>query len=460
MMAGTLAEVARIVGGTLQGRDRPWRGVSIDTRTLEPGNLFVALAGSHADGHEFVAAAYAAGAAGVLVARPSGNENGAAVIVPDPLSALGQLARHWRRRLAAPVAAITGSNGKTTVKGMLSAILGQHARVLTTAGNMNNLIGVPLTLLNGPDDPEYAVLEVGTSAPGEIAALGAMVEPDLALVTCAQAAHLEGLKTVDQVAQEKGSLYEALTPHGSAVLSAADPYAPLWRTMIGARRIVSFGLETGDVHLAAPLCWDGQKGVWQGRVGAGDQTAPFELALLGRHNALNALAAVAAARAWSIPLETSTQALARFRPVARRLERRAGPAGCEIIDDSYNANPHSVLAGIDAARSLGLPLWLVIGELAELGPESSDWHRRLGEQAREGGVERVYATGLATQDLVSAFGAGARWFPTPQALLGVVQKECGDGPAAILVKGSHSAEMDRVADALAAPGGDDARLAH
>ncbi|EQD33379.1 UDP-N-acetylmuramoylalanyl-D-glutamyl-2,6-diaminopimelate/D-alanyl-D-alanyl ligase, partial [mine drainage metagenome] len=220
----------------------------------------------------------------------------------------------WRRQFASPVAAITGSNGKTTVKDMLSAIVGQHARVLATSGNLNNQIGVPLTLLNGQDDPEYVVLELGTSAPGEIAALGSMVEPDLALVTNAQAAHLEGLQTVDQVAREKGSLYEALSPQGVAVLSAEDPYAPLWRQMIGTRRIVSFGMEQGDLHLAAPLRWDAHKGMWYSTIRDGDASCPFELSLLGRHNALNALAAMAAARAWSIPLEVSARALAQFRP--------------------------------------------------------------------------------------------------------------------------------------------------
>ncbi|MHB1544187.1 MAG: UDP-N-acetylmuramoyl-tripeptide--D-alanyl-D-alanine ligase [Gammaproteobacteria bacterium] len=460
MIDCTLSDLAQIVAGVLHGRDRPWRGVSIDTRTLMPGNLFAALAGSHQDGHAFVGQAFAAGAAGVLVSRVPEAGCEAAVVVPDPLRALGRLAHTWRRRFGAPVAAITGSSGKTTVKDMLSAILGQHARVLATSGNLNNQIGVPLTLLNGPDDPEYVVLELGTSAHGEIAQLASMVEPDLALVTNAQAAHLEGLGTVDQVAHEKGTLYESLSANGIAVLSAEDPYAPLWRKSIGKCRIVSYGMAKGDLHLAAPLQWDARKGMWNGTVCLGEDTCPLELFLLGRHNAMNALAAMAAAHAWSIPIETSARALARFRPVARRLERRRGPDGFEIIDDSYNANPHSVIAGIDAALALGPPLWLVIGELAELGPESSIWHRDLGQVARARGVRRVYATGQATQDLVHGFGKDGYWFQTPDALLDGIKKDLGAGPAVILVKGSHRSRMDRVADALSVKGGAHAHLAY
>ena len=460
MIEGTLAGFARIVGGVLAGPDRPVRGVSIDSRTLAPGNLFVALPGSRQAGHAFVAQAITAGAAGVLVSRAPQGVGVPAVIVPDSLAALGRLAQDWRRRLSAPVAAITGSSGKTTVKGMLTAIVGQHARVLSTLGNMNNEIGVPLTLLNGPDDPEYVILELGTSAPGEMARLGTMVEPDLALVTNAQAAHLEGLGTVDQVAREKGSLYECLSREGVAVLSVEDPYAPLWYQAIGSRRIVSFGLTQGDLHFATPFRWDAERGLWQGTVRDGETSCPLELFLLGRHNAMNALAAMAAARAWSIPLETSAQALAHFRPVARRLERKRGPDGFEIIDDSYNANPQSVLAGIDAALAIGPPLWLVIGELAELGPESSAWHRDLGLEARARGVGRVYATGRATQDLVQGFGAGGYWFPDQETLLQALEKDLVGGPAVILVKGSHRSRMDQIADALSARGGAYADLAH
>ncbi len=460
MMDWSLTEIARAVGGELRGRDRPCRGVSIDSRSLEADNLFVALAGSHQDGHAFVEAARAGRAGGVLVSRASGIQCESAIIVAEPLSALGMLAHAWRRNLRAPVAAITGSNGKTTVKNMLATILGSNARVLATAGNLNNRIGVPLTLLNGIDDPETIVLELGTSAPGEIALLGAMVEPDLALVTNAQAAHLEGLGTIDQVAREKCALYEALSDRGIAVLSAEDPYAPLWQERIGGRRVVRFGLARGDIRFEAPPRWDAEQKRWHGTVCAAGRSCPFELGLFGRHNTFNALAAIALAWAWSVPIETSARALARFRPAARRLECKTGPGGIEILDDSYNANPQSVMAGIDAALALGRPLWLAIGDLAELGSESIRWHRDLGRAARERGVQRVYATGPATRELIQGFGTGGQWFQTPGALLDQLDRDLAEGPAVILVKGSHSSRMDEIADALSAKGGSDARLAH
>ena len=462
MMECPLSEIARTTSGRLHGSDGLCRGVSIDSRTLVPGQLFVALGGHRADGHDFAAPALAGGAGGVLIAERAGLRLEPAVVVPDPLRALGELARAWRRRLRAPVAAITGSNGKTTVKEMLVTILKTRGRVLATAGNYNNQIGLPLTLLNGEEAPDFAVLELGTSRPGEIAWLGTLAKPDLALVTNAQAAHLEGLGTIEAVAREKGSLYETLAPGGVAILPEEDPQAAGWRRRIGTRGLVSFGWERGDFHFATPPRWRREEGCWEGLLSTPEGRYPFTLHLIGRHNLVNALAATAAAAVWKIPPEESLAALGRFRGVSHRLELRPGPGESRILDDAYNANPHSLLAGIESALSLGMPVWLALGELAELGPAGAEWHGRLGGEARRLGVDRVYATGALMQSFVQAFGpAGGRWFADADSLVRILMQDLAGQAVLVLVKGSHSARMERVAEALSRPPGrGDARLAH
>jgi UDP-N-acetylmuramoyl-tripeptide--D-alanyl-D-alanine ligase len=449
MMEWPLSEIARVASGRLCGSDALCRGLSIDSRTLVPGNLFVALTGRLADGHDFAERALAGGAGGLLIAERARLTLEPAVVVPDPLRALGELARAFRRRLGAPVAAITGSNGKTTVKEMLVTILGTAGRVLATAGNYNNEIGLPLTLLNGEDDPDFVVLELGTSRPGEIASLGALARPDLALVTNAQAAHLEGLGTIEAVAQEKGSLYEALSPEGVAILPEEAPQAPEWRRRIGTRRLVSFGWERGDFHFAAPPHWNQEDACWEGLISTPEAVHPLTLHLIGRHNLVNALAATAAAAAWKIPPAEGLEALGRFRGVPHRLELRPGPGQNRILDDAYNANPHSLLAGIESALSLGVPVWLALGELAELGPTEAEWHERLGGEARRLGVARVYATGRLMQSFVRAFGPEeGGWFPDGDALVRVLLRDLEGQTVVVLVKGSHSARMEAVADEL------------
>jgi UDP-N-acetylmuramoyl-tripeptide--D-alanyl-D-alanine ligase len=462
MMEWRLTEIARQTAGRLRGPDGLCRGISIDTRTLVPGNLFVALSGRVADGHDFAGRALAGGAGGVLIAERAGLTCEPAVVVADPLHALGELARAWRRQLRAPVAAITGSNGKTTVKEMLGAVLRTAGRVLATAGNYNNQIGVPLTLLNGEEAPDFVVLELGTSRPGEIALLGTLAEPDLALVTNAQAAHLEGLGTVEAVAREKGSLYEALAPTGVAILPEEDPHAPEWRRRIGSRPLVTFGWERGDFHFAAPPRWNRHEARWEGFAVVGGDGYPITLPLIGRHNLVHALAAAAAASAWHIPPAQSLAALSRFHGVPRRLQLRPGPGSSHILDDSYNANPESLLAGIESALGFGDPVWLALGDLAELGPAESEWHDTLGHEARRLGVARVYATGALMQLFVHAFGsAGGAWFRDSGTLIDVLRRDLEGQAVLVLVKGSHSARMEEVADALSrAEEGSRARLVH
>jgi len=448
---GRLSDVAAATAGRLEGENAAFAGVSIDSRTLEPGQLFVALSGERFDGHGFVEAARARGAAGALVARPAGLQL-PQVVVSDTQVALGTLAAAWRAESRALVLGVGGSNGKTTTKELLAAILAGVGPTLATRGNLNNHIGVPLTLLRLEPAHHFAVIEMGANHPGEIAALAALARPAIALVTNAGDEHLEGFGDLEGVAQAEGEMFAALAADGVAVINADDPFCGLWCSMAprGAR-LLHFGIDaTADVRALSI----------SGRIESGSFTTAFELSvagekarvrlpLAGRHNVANALGAAAAAHAAGVSLPAIVAGLERMRPVAGRLQLKAGLHGSWLIDDSYNANPSSVRAGIDVLCALPGEHWLVLGEMAELGDETVVSHAGVGDYARRAGITRLFAIGAAARHAVDAFGARANWYADASALGDAVAGRLEPG-VTTLVKGSRVNRLERVVERLTA----------
>ncbi len=444
-----LSKVAEAVSGRMQGKDLMLSGVSTDTRAIASGQLFVALKGERFDAHDFLAQAVASGASALLVSDSDKVPAGVpAVVVDDTRLALGRLAKAWRASFDLPVIAVTGSNGKTTTKEMIAAILQAEygSAVLATRGNLNNDIGLPLTLLGLNAGHRAAVIEMGMNHPGEIAYLAPIGAPTVALVTNAQRAHLEGMGDLDEVAREKGSIFTGLPADGVAVINADDVYADFWRKAADGRPVRSFAIDNvadvrGAVHqhgLEVALTLTAPEG-----------EAEIALRVSGRHNARNAMAAAAACLAAGVPLASVVAGLSGFAGVKGRLQRRAGKGGADILDDTYNANPDSVRAGIDVlAATIGKKL-LVLGDMGEIGEASNQYHDEIGGYAKSQGVDQLFALGEACKQAVRNFGEGARHFCTVEKLIAAVDKELGP-ETTVLVKGSRFMKMERVADALAA----------
>jgi UDP-N-acetylmuramoyl-tripeptide--D-alanyl-D-alanine ligase len=441
MIAADLQQVAEWTAGRLSPAAArvAFRGVSTDTRTLEPGNLFVALRGPNFDGHRFVGEALAGGAAAALVETEPA-EAGANVVVADTHAALAALGRAWRAGFRAPVIALTGSNGKTTVKECLAAILRQRGPALATRGNLNNAIGVPLTLCELAANQRAAVFELGANHAGEIDHLARLVQPEVGLVINAGAAHLEGFGSIAGVAEAKGELFAALPAHATAVINADAPWAGRWHALAGERRRVTFGrAPMADVRIVAeaPLV-----------LAIAGERRTIQLPLPGEHNRTNAAAAAAAAHAAGIDAATIAAGLAAVTPVAGRLRRRPGVNDGLLLDDSYNANPGSFAAAFDVLAEIDARRWAVVGEMAELGEATESAHRELGEQARAAGVERLWALGPNAAAICAAFGDGAT---VVDDLDGLAATLCTalSGDTALLVKGSRSNRLERLTAALA-----------
>lgn len=445
-----LSQVANAVQGRLIGADVELEGISTDTRAIAKGTLFIALAGERFDAHDFVEQALASGAAAVLVSDESKVPAGAsAVVVADTRLALGRLAAAWRAQFNLPVIAVTGSNGKTTTKEMIAAILKAAfgAAVLSTRGNLNNDIGLPLTLLGLSASHRAAVIEMGMNHPGEIGYLAPIGAPTVALVTNAQRAHLEGMGDLDEVAREKGSIFNGLPADGVAVINADDAYAAAWRGMAGGRPVRTFAID-GAADVVGVVHQHGLETAIE--LQAPEGAAAVKLRIPGRHNARNAVAAATACLAAGVGLAAVVEGLESFSGVKGRLQRRAGKQGAEILDDTYNANPDSVRAGIDVlASTIGRKL-LVLGDMGEIGEASGQYHDEIGGYAKSQGVDRLFALGDTSQLAVRNFGEGARHFCNVDKLIAAVDKELGPDTT-VLVKGSRFMKMERVADALAAP---------
>jgi UDP-N-acetylmuramoyl-tripeptide--D-alanyl-D-alanine ligase len=445
-----LKEAAEAVGGLLHGASVRFSGVTTDSRRVAAGDLFVAISGERFDGNRFVGEAAARGASAAMTARVVETDIPVPqVVVADPRLALGKLAAHWRSRYALPLVALTGSNGKTTVKEMLAAILASHCGerdpVLATEGNLNNDIGMPLTLLRLRESHRYAVIEMGMNHAGEIDYLTHIAHPAVAVVTNAHRAHVGMLGGVEAIARAKGEIYAGLRDSGVAVINADDSYAAYWKKLNEGRRIITFGLtDKADVHAT-------HEGQLVRIVTPADAFA-VKLQVAGEHNVRNALAACAAAHALEIPPHAMQQGLGGFAGVPGRLQHRPAKNGGLVIDDSYNANPESMKAAIRVLAAQPGRRILVMGDMGELGAESRALHAEVGEFARAQKVNALFALGFDSSAAVTTFGSGARHFETIEALTEAVRAESREG-ATILVKGSRFMRMERVADALAAGSG-------
>lgn len=459
-----LSEIAELVGGTLIGMDALQTSISIDTRTLKPGDLYVAIKGDTFDGNDFVAQAEQAGAGSAIV------HNGVTATIPhvtveDTRLALAKIAGVWRRKAAVPVVGITGSNGKTTVKEMVAAILSVNSNVLYTKGNLNNEIGVPLTLLRLNEQHQYAVIEMGANHAGEIEYTSTYAQADVVVITNAGAAHLEGFGSIDGVARAKGEIIQTLKPDGAAVINRDDNFFEYWKALAQNRKVISFGLhDNADVTAKSintgisSQCVSGNAGTNAAQGAVAEFATTFQLVtsqgsaecclhLAGRHNVVNALAAAAATMALGVDMDQIRQGLQTLQPVTGRLQPLVGRKGNIIIDDTYNANSSSLKAGLDVLKSIGGESWLVLGAFAELGPNSLKLHEEMGELIKASGVVRLMAIGSDAKNTVDVFGNGATFFETQEQLIASLQQEL-KGNETILIKGSRMRHMENVAAAL------------
>jgi UDP-N-acetylmuramoyl-tripeptide--D-alanyl-D-alanine ligase len=444
------ATAARAVGGSVVGASVPFLRVTTDTRGLEPGDLFVALRGERFDGHDFVAAAFAAGAAAALVERSrAASLAGHLITVEDPLPALGALAAFWRGRFDIPVAVVTGSNGKTTTKEMIASIFraaAGEAAVAATPGNFNNAIGLPLALLALRATHRLAVFEIGMNHRGETRELATIAQPTIAIITNAQREHQEFMRTVDEVAAEHADVIRAMRERGKTILNADDPRVDTWRAVAHEHRqdVVTFGLDrAADVSARHEARAEGAALALASPQGE----AHILLHVPGQHMARNALAAAATAHAAGLSLPAIVQGLEAFRPVRGRLAALATVMGVAVIDDSYNANPDSVRAAIDVLAASAAPRWLVLGDMGEVGDEGPAFHREIGAYATAAGIDRLFAVGTLAREAAEAFGGGAEHFDSVERLASRVASAARAG-VTVLVKGSRFMRMERVVAAL------------
>ncbi len=434
-----LSDLARVLNCATPAADVLVDSIVSDSRQVHYGSLFAALPGSQVDGHDFASTAVEMGAVALLVSRRL-DMDVPQLVVKDVLVALGLLARLVRDRINPRVIGITGSNGKTTVKEMLSSILRLQGKVLATRGNFNNELGVPLSLFELEPDHAYAVLELGASKSGDIAYLAAIAGPEVAMVTNVGPAHLQGFGDEQGVAEAKGEIFADLPPSGWAIINGDEAWSSAWQKISTADHSLTFGVRAGnDVRL------ERQNG--QVQIVAPQGSFDLELPLPGEHNLLNAAAAAAAAIALDIPLDMIQRGLAAVKPVPGRLNRLRSASGCIVIDDTYNANPASLYSALQVLANMQGTAWLVLGDMKELGSGSRKLHAEVGDAARSLGVSRVFATGEMSRFTVDAFGIGARHFPDRESLIEALIPELGPG-INCLVKGSRSMGMEAVVEAI------------
>jgi UDP-N-acetylmuramoyl-tripeptide--D-alanyl-D-alanine ligase len=442
-----LDTAAQVLGGIRSGPNVTFTGVTTDSRQSQPGELFVALHGERFDGHAFTDAALSAGTAAALVdeARPLAHTNAPLILVRDTRQALGALAVFWRSRFVIPLVAVTGSNGKTTVKDMLAAALraaaGEEA-VLATAGNLNNDVGVPLMLLRLRGQHRYAVIEMGMNHLGEISYLTRLAQPTVALVTNAGVAHIGEVGSREDIAHAKGEIFGGPGENGVAVINADDGYAQYWRDLNRGRRVIDFGIDTPAAVRAQFELGPAGSIV---SVRTPDSEYVVRLQVPGLHNVCNALAAVACAHVLGIAPAHVSAGLARYAGTKGRLQRIAARGGTTLIDDTYNANPDSVKAAIAVLAAAAGKRVLVLGDMGELGAEGPALHSEAGEQARRAGIEHLLTLGELSEAAARAFGKQARHFRELDALCSALDRLLG-ASTTVLVKGSRFMRMERVVE--------------
>lgn len=443
-----LIEIADIVHGQLTGADMAVSGVSIDTRALSSGDLYIAISGEQFDGHDFIAQAEESGAVALVVAKKMLTKL-PQILVKDTRIALAELAGAVRAKVQIKVCAITGSNGKTTVKEMVATILAVNYQVLFTQGNFNNDIGVPLTLLRLNEQHQFAVIEMGANHIGEISYSCQYAKPDVALITNVGAAHIEGFGSIEGVAQAKAEIIQSLSSDGVAVLNADDAFFAQWLAIAGQRKVISFALDNkADVNaenITAQL--DGLQFNSQFELVVGEQRVPINLALAGSHNVLNALAASAACLALGVEFKQIQMGLQQVKPVNGRLQLFASATGAKIINDSYNANPASLAVALDVLKNCAGELWLALGAFGELGAESAQRHSEMAEEIKKAGVKRLFVVGEMAENTVQAFGDGAVYYPRQEDLIAALKKAITKN-VVLLIKGSRAQKMEVVVNAL------------
>ncbi|MES2017806.1 MAG: UDP-N-acetylmuramoyl-tripeptide--D-alanyl-D-alanine ligase [Pseudomonadota bacterium] len=450
-MRGQLAALTQAVTGSRMTHDAAFDSVSTDSRSAGAGALFVALRGETFDAHDFLDQVAAKGVAAVLVEQLPAGWTLPALVVPDTLVALGQIANAWRAQFAIPVIGVTGSNGKTTVKEMIAAILaaafGEEAR-LATRGNLNNEIGVPLTLMRLDASHKAAVIEMGMNHPGEIARLAAIAAPGIAMVNNAQREHQEFMHTVEAVALENGAVLAALPADGVAVFPGDDTYTALWQGLAQGRRTITFGLDAAsNVSCTHHATGFGSELLVVVRVAGQDaRQFPVRLAAAGLHNVRNALAAIACCAGAGVSDEAIERGLQAFAPVSGRLQRKNATCGAVVIDDSYNANPDSVRAAIDVLAQAPQPRILVLGDMGEVGTQGQQFHEEIAAYAAARGIDQVLVTGELARHMA---GGGAQHFEQLDELLAALDARLGSkSDATVLVKGSRFMKMERVVQHL------------
>jgi len=447
MRAMTMSELVQPLQAQLAGSDRTFSRVTTDSRTVAPGDLFVALQGGNFDGHDFLPQVEQANATGALVSRACATAL-STLQVADTQRALGQLGAYNRALYEGPLVAITGSSGKTTVKNMVRAVLAQKGRTLATEGNFNNEIGVPLTLLALEPGVEYAVVEMGAGKAGDISWLCQIGRPTVALLLTVMPAHLQGFGTLEDIASAKGEIFDGLGAGDCAVINADLPWAATWRERAGAASVIDFGLQAEAAVTARDISQQGVRGISFTTVTPVGEM-PVALALPGAHNVINALATTAIGLACGLSLEQIRGGLETVRPTAGRLASAVSPAGATVIDDCYNANPGSVRAAIAMLAGCEGRRTLLLGAMRELGPTSEALHREIGDVARDAGIERFWGVGPELRTAVDAFGSGATWFDDCNSAISALPGEFNTDDT-VLIKGSRGARMERVLHALLA----------
>lgn len=448
---GSLAciQICNYLDADYHGADIEFSSISTDTRTLEPGALFIALIGESFDGHDYIDAAIAKGAAAVLVSKPVTASNVPVISVPDTLWAYGQIAALYRSRFKIPMVGITGSCGKTTVKSMVASILQQSHNVLSPPGSYNNEIGLPKTLLELNSQHEYAVLEMGARNVGDIKYLMELVNPTVSLINNVAPVHIETFGDLDGVAAAKGEIYEFLQPHGTAVINVDDQYAPYWLSKLKTQNIITFGLERTSDITCAYIVEEHHRIKFELVTDIG--MIEVILPLIGLHNVKNALAAAAIARALDVSLQDIKQGLESLKAVTRRMEIKKGLNGAKILDDSYNANPVAMQYAMDVlAKQPGRKI-MVIGDMLELGSHAAEKHTQLGLQAKAAGIDLLLGYGDLTRLSIAEFGGEAKFFTDKSKLISELSTML-NADTVVLIKGSNGMRLNEVVNALVIEG--------